>query len=509
MVAQLPIELLQIIFQDAPPQSLRAYRLVDHQWCAASTPYLFERFHASLFLRSLTKLSALAHSPLAKYVKTIEFHTDQLPDYTQRDWETNIDARPSISAFSTTLVEHRWTQISKAYDKLPKHNYTEAQLVMGWLAFQTYRAEQERWSSGQAGFALKECLLRLHNLHEVRISSNKPFRVDSAKDTPFWQNIMSQILVGPDAWKYSHQHDGRHEALSTLYMIAAIGHRAAITDVKAVETLVVDLPEMYSLHDLVHLPHDVTESDTEVWHDYIRQKGRSFEYKAIVDAFRPLKHLVIRCPSVTEEYLDDSGAAAQAKDTEQFLTAAVNLRSLDLGFGEPNHDYEEASEDVSLFDVGLLPLLSSDHKSYPHLEELKISAAFPADLFKQFLVRHKDTLKKLDICDCLSDDWNEVLTTVAKDLSLDDVYVESLWTPPANDIEDSTLMLGEGQDADDDFSLAMRIFLQTGEGSVPRVEDYDGRGMRNISREEAEMMLDDADDDEDEDLLGNFASDYM
>jgi len=93
MVAQLPIELLQIIFEDAEPGSLRSYRLVDRQWCAASTPYAFSCYHASLFSRSLTKFSALAQSPLAKHVKAIEFHTDQLPNYTRKEYEAKIDIR--------------------------------------------------------------------------------------------------------------------------------------------------------------------------------------------------------------------------------------------------------------------------------------------------------------------------------------------------------------------------------------------------------------------------------
>jgi hypothetical protein len=76
--AQLPDELLLIIFKDLPQQTMRDARLVNAQWNAVSTPLVFECIHASLLSWSLVKLSALSQSPLAKHVKAIDFHTENV-----------------------------------------------------------------------------------------------------------------------------------------------------------------------------------------------------------------------------------------------------------------------------------------------------------------------------------------------------------------------------------------------------------------------------------------------
>ena len=482
MVAQLPIELLQTIFQDAAPESLRTYRLVDRQWCAASTPYAFSRYHASLFSRSLTKFSALAQSPLAKHVKAIEFHTDQLPNYTRTEYEAKIDRRPSISAYRNSLGEHvNWLEISRMYDKLPMHDYTPAQLEKGWLAFQTYCSEQKRWIDGQAGLVLEDCLSRLHNLSEVVISKAKPFG-GSLNHTPFWRNFMDEILVGPDAWTYGHSTSYQYEALSNLYIMTAIGRRGAVTGVKAVEKLTLDLPDPFSFYHMIHLP----PSSAGVIPKEFRERGfigadpdqsqLASWYNAIVNVFQPLRHLALWGPSVIDDDLDGPGAMSQVKETAHFLTAAVNLRSLALDFGEPSHSYEGASDELELFDCSLLLLINRSHQTYPHLEDLRISSAFQSEFFKRFLTLHKDTLKRLDIRDCLCDNWGEILETIARDLKLDFIYVESLWSQTSVDDfdeEGENMILGEGLDADDEFAQDMKAFLQTGEGSMPRIEDYE------------------------------------
>lgn len=482
MVAQLPIELLQIIVQDAEPQSLRTYRLVDRQWCAASTPFAFSRYHASLFSRSLTKLSALAQSSLAKHVKTIEFHTDQLPNYTRKDYEAKIDLRPNISNYRASLGEQvNWSEISRMYNKLSMHNYTPAQLDNGWQAFQTYCSEQKRWIDGQAGLVLEDCLSRLQNLSEVVISKAKPFG-GPLNNTPFWRNFMDEILVGPDAWTYGHSTSYQYEALSTLYIMTAIGRRIAVNGMKAIEKLTLDLPDPFSFYHMIHLP----PSSAGVIPKEFRERGfigadpdqshLASRYNVIVDVFRPLKYLALWGPSVIEDDLDGPGAMSQVKETAHFLTSAVNLRSLVLDFGEPSHSYEGASDELELFDCSLLLLIKRNHQTYPHLEDLRISSAFQSKFFKRFLILHKDTLKRLDIRDCLCDNWDEVLETIARDLKLNFIYVESLWSPASVDDfdgEGESFILGEGLDADDEFAQDLKAFLQTGEGLMPRIDDYE------------------------------------
>ena len=482
MVAQLPIELLQIIVRDAEPQSLRTYRLVDRQWCAASTPFAFSRCHASLFSRSLTKLSALAQSPLAKHVKAIEFHTDQLPYYTRKDYEAKIDLRPNISIYRASLGEQvNWSQISRMYNELRMHNYTPAQLEKGWLAFQTYCSEQQRWVDGQAGLVLGDCLSRLQNLSEVVISKAKPFG-GPMNNIPFWRNFMDEILVGPDAWTYGHSTSYQYEALSTLYIMTAIGRRIAVSGTKAIEKLTLDMPDPFSFYHMIHLPPSSTGIIPEEFCERgfigidLDQSHLASRYNVIVDVFRPLKHLALWGPSVIEDDLDCPGARSQVKEIAHFLTSATNLRSLALDLGEPSHSYEGTSDMLELFDRSLLLLMERSHQTYSHLEDLRISSAFQSKFFKRFLILHKDTLKRLDIRDCLCDDWGTVLETIARDLKLDFIYVESLWSPASGDDfdeEGESLMLGEGLDADDEFAQDMKVFLQTGEGSMPQIDDYE------------------------------------
>ena len=516
MVAQLPIELLQIIFHDATPESLGAFRLVDRQWCAASTPYVFSRYHASLFSRSLNKFAALAQSPLAKHVKVIEFHTDQLPQFTRQEWEAKIDHRPNISTYRAGLEgQVDWSQISRKYNELPRHNYTPKQLRMGWLAFQTYCREQQLWIDGQAGLVLKDCIIRLHNLSEVVISRAKPFG-GRINDIPFWRNFMSEILVGPDAWTYTHFTNHKYEALSALYIMTALGHRTALSGVKTVEKLTLALPDPFSFYHMIYLPHGSPGVVPREYHERgftgsdPDQGQRSSRYNVIVDVFRPLKHLVLWGPSIIEDDLGGAGALSQVKETKQFLTAAVNLRSLDLDFGEPSRSYEGAGEELDLFDRGLLQLITRRDKTYPYLEDLRISSAFPSKFFKRFLTLHKDTLKRLDIRDSLCDNWGKILGTIARDLKLDYIYVESLWSPSSGDDMDGDgidMMLAEGLEADDEFTRDVKTFLQTGKGPMPRMDDYemsdsdDGHSETFYTTGAVHDPMSDDDDEDDDDSV--------
>ena len=404
------------------------------------------------------------------------------------------------------------------YNELPLHDYTPAQLEKGWLAFQTYCNEQKRWIDGQAGLVLEDCLSRLHNLSEVVISKAKPFG-GSLNNTPFWRNFMDEILVGPDAWTYGHSTSYQYEALSTLYIMTAIGRRAAVTGAKAVEKLTLDMPDPFSFYHMIHLP----PSSAGVIPKEFRKRGftgadpdrnsLSSRYNVIVDAFRPLKHLTLWGPSVIEDDLDGMGALSQTKETAHLLTTAVNLRSLALDFGEPTHSYEGASDELNMFDYSLLQVINCSRQTYPHLEDLRISSAFPAKFFKKFLILHQSTLKRLEIRDCLCDDWSKVLKTIARELKLDHIYIESLWAPgSADDSEDEgeELILGEGLNADDEFAQDMKTFLQTGEGSLPRVEDYEMSGSDDGRYEYESMyathavhdpMSLDEDDDKDDEFL--------
>jgi hypothetical protein len=127
------------------------------------------------------------------------------------------------------------------------------------------------------------------------------------------------------------------------------------------------------------------------------------------------------------------------------------------------------------------------------------------------LLLHKDTLKRLDIRDCLCDNWGKVLKIIARDLKLDYIYVESLWSPGSEDNfeeEGEGLILGEGLDADDGFAQDMKAFLYTGEGSMPQIDDYEMSDSNDGYDETSyatyamhDPMSVDGDDDEDDESL--------
>lgn len=492
MVAQLPIELLQLIFQDAAQESLRQYRLVDRQRSAASTPSVFERFHASLFSRSMTKLSALSQSPLAKYVKAIDFHTDHLPRYSMGEWQSKIDSRPSISSYRAGLMRNvNWSQTTNLYDKLPKHSYTPEQLEKGWQAFEAYSSEQKRWNDGQESLALKTSMGRLQNLREVVADRAKPFG-GPVNNQPYWRNFMSEILVGPDAWTYDQNRPDDLEALSALILATAVGYRSSVAGNRAVEKLALDLPTEYSFYDMVHLPPHYPKLRIGA---YPQAEEPDARYETLLNAFRPLKLLALRCPSV--EMPERPQCQSQMRETEQILEAASGLQSLDLDFGEPGRSYEGSAELEDRFDYGLMPLLLRKNTTYEYLTELRISASFPSEYFTSFLVLHKETLKRLDIRDCFCDGWKVVLETVARAIELDYVYVESLWSPePVDDDEDGGpgLLLGEGLDAEDEFAQDMKTFLYTGKGSMPVMDDYEVS--ESDEDEENQQMFDYLDEEE-------------
>jgi hypothetical protein len=491
MVAQLPTELLQIIFQDATQESLRQFRLVDRQWNAASTPCVFERFHASLFSRSLTKLSALSQSSLAKYVKAIDFHTDQLPEhYSWEEWEAKIDFRPCFLGYRASLEDNDdYSQVAGKYDKLPRHNFTPTHLDQGWQAFRKYCGEQQHWNQGQEGAVLKDCVSRLHNVREVVVDRAKPF-AGLVNIQPFWRTFRTEILVGPDAWTYDASRWNGLDALTSLFIVTAIGHRNSGPSTRAVEKLTLNLPAEWSFYDMVYLPSHYPNRDSIK--GYPESADPAARYEVILSAFLALKDLTLRCPSIDEG--EDPEGISQVQEATLILNSASGLRSLDLDFGEPGDSYEGVGAAEDHVHPGLVPLLARKETAYPHLENLRISASFDSKLFESFLLLHKKTLKSLDIRDCFCDDWERILLTIAKTLDLEHIYLESLWSPgPVEDDWDGggegpALLLGEGLDAIDEFAQDMKVFLYTGKGSMPREDDYEASEDTEYEREGEETF---------------------
>lgn len=472
MGAQLPNELLQLIFQDAIPETLRSLRLVDRQWSAAATPYLFERIHASLFRQPLAKLTALSLSALAKHVKAIHYHSDQLPGYTRTEWEASLDSRPDIMAWRAELGPYiNWRETTRLYDELPRNEFTLAQLEEGWLLYQSHCHDQQSWVDGKAGLALKECLSRFYNLRDVVVNRSKPFE-RREQDNLYWKNFLKGALIKRNAWIYNGVGDDGLASLSSIIMMIAVGHRNSISGVKLVEELLLDLPAQFSLHDMVYLPEHYPYKDLAK--DVIDPTTRSETYGLIVEAFRPLKHLTMYCPSVKD--VESPESKAQIQEFNDLLTAAVNLETLNLDLGEPYRSYEGANEEENHQDHGLVNLFLQSRPIFPKLKTLHLSGSFPSHPFTVFLSMHQNTLKTLEIRDSFSDDWYKTFEHIGTFLKPEEIYFESLWQPKTGHdmLEDPDMLFPEGlDDPDDDFAVDVQNYLYTGKGRVPRLEEYE------------------------------------
>lgn len=484
MVAALPIELLQLIFRDTPQESLRNCRLVDHQWSAASTPLVFDRVHASLFSRSLNKFTALCHSPLAKHVKAIDFHTDQLPGYTRKEWEDKVDLRVSLRDY---CLEHssadRMSRL-RQYDKIPRHTLTPVQVEAGWQKYQGYHTDQRFWRDSTEGEALRSCFAQLRNLKEVIADRAKSFDGSQISDQTYWRHFKSEILIGPEAWSYQ-QEDERNdefERLATLFVLEAVAHRQGFTGFSSFENLSVELPRDYAFRNMIAL---------SPYYPFPDQAGPRSDknmimprYAGLVGIFKALKHLKLFCPSIPD--ISEPVKEDQVIETSLLLTNAKELRSLQLEFGEPIRDGEDDGSGKHYVDPALLPVLTrKEQVIYPHLQEFKIGAAFNPSHLTNFLLLHKQTLRRLELKDCLSSQWDLVLSFIGRMLNLEHVYIESLWgcgpgehTDEEEDELDAFesinagLRFGEGLNEDEPYVRDMKAYLLTGEGPYPMEEDY-------------------------------------
>jgi hypothetical protein len=184
MEAQLPDKLLLIIFEDLPQQTLRDARLVNSQWNAVSTPLVFERIHASLLSWSLVKLSALSQSPLARHVKAIDFHTEQLLKI-RRDSYRSFAREPFLCGVcgSSKLTTIQQQKSKHRKGSKPRHRYTRDQLYEGWKPYETCRKELNPHTGVVNSFPLlNSCLPRSRNLREVvadRIKHSGISRIDA------------------------------------------------------------------------------------------------------------------------------------------------------------------------------------------------------------------------------------------------------------------------------------------------------------------------------------------
>lgn len=486
-VAQLPDELLQLIFQDATGESLRNCRLVDRRWSAASTPYLFARVHASLFSGPLAKLTTVSLSPLAKHVKAIDFHSDQLPYWHRSKWEEHLDYRPDYTAWRAGLGEHiKYSEVQRMYNELPRHDFTPAQLEVGWRVWMSHGVEMFEWEDGKNGLELRDCLSRFHNLKEVVIDRAKPFERRD-RDKLYWKHFLKSALMKRDAWMLEKGTEQHPAHVASILMMIAVGHRNSIPGNKPVEKLLLDLPDDDPFRDMVY--HSSNYPYERLMCGLSEQKNPSETCEGIAGAFRQLKHVTLQFKSAHE--FNRPRIKAQIQEFTDFLTATRNLESLSLDFGEPDRFYLDASQEDNHSDHGIVSLMSRSTSTFQNLKELRVSGSFPSNPFITFLTMHQRTLKVLVIRDSLSDNWYRVFEYIGRFLKPEHVYVESLWQPVsgADTSADPELLLPEGLDDDNDFARDVKRYLYTGSGPVPVSHEY-GMSDDYDSEMEANIMAD-------------------
>lgn len=177
----------------------------------------------------------------------------------------------------------------------------------------------------------------------------------------------------------------------------------------------------YSFHNLIGETLDAGSGSG----DHARR------YKTVLGVFRPLKALEIRCLSVAEHsfwpastYTDDQG---QGEDIQLFLSCATDLRHLKLEYG---YACEETFVDLGHFHLrfSLSPFLSSKQVAYPSLHTLHLEGLLPGQYLARFLSLHAGSLRRLQVYNAISDDWEVVWATIARDLKLDYVDIIDVYS---------------------------------------------------------------------------------
>lgn len=473
-LTDIPTEVFTLICQQCSPGSLRNLRLVNKRAHAVSTPLIFRRLYLAPFSPSIDRMLSLSRSSICKHVNAIDFIPDRLPDWSCERWSQSVSFKPSFQKWRQSVIDSEGPRdpesLRDSYQKLPMHTFTLEEMKRGLQAYRAVTNQQNFWRADSDGLLLKECLSSLPNLEEAVIQKAKPMH-GSLNKVPFWKHLRRSILIGPDQWIFDHSTPGRDPSDGTyaLAFLQAIGYRNTFSGVRKVEKMLLDLTMECSLSTLIALIEPTADQTARL--------------ELVKEAFRPLKYLEISCPCAPDFIAEDG--EQQGAEVQELIRASVKLEVLHLEYGDPRkHYFQEGQSRISL-----LPFFSNEQPTFPHLRELKITAAVPGDAFAKFLSLHSQTLRRLDMRDCVSDDWEAVLVTISRSLHLDEIYLECLHdyarlAPATFDRND------DDHDSDDDpevikhaithfwqgiggamgLSEAMRVFLLEGQGEIP--EEY-------------------------------------
>jgi hypothetical protein len=264
MEAQLSDELLHMIFKDLPQQTLRDTRVVNPQWNAVSTPLVFERIHTSLLSWSLAKLSALSQSPLARHVKAIDFHTEQLGDLGHRTFEQCRKDTNLPFLFGYDRLTPKEVELLESVEEPTPDRYTPSQIRKGWEVFRNCLDEQDpRLDLLEYGPLLKDYLYKFRNLREVvadRVKHSGTSRIDARV---YWKNLERTILVHPFSrigrdisetrWTNLDYYAWRDDGLApTSFLLEALAHRSGFAGNDLLKSLTIEIPTFAHLYFIKH-----------------------------------------------------------------------------------------------------------------------------------------------------------------------------------------------------------------------------------------------------------------
>jgi len=250
----------------------------------------------------------------------------------------------------------------------------------------------------------------------------------------YWNNLESKILVNPlsrttsdiskkfDTGSASSDDDyaWRDDGLApTFFLLEALGYRSGIAGIRSVESLTIEMSST-AYRQILERSQETLRSGAFGLMDAAEGEPR---YQLIVDIFVKLKHLILLIPGPHDR---KSGInAAALREMKLILETATNLQSLELEIH--GNDYPPLCN--VFFNEEVIGWLLSRRKTmFPHLRGLKLRARFPPKSFINFLSQHRSTLRTVEMRDCESYNWREILAFIEQGLELEKFHAKFLWT---------------------------------------------------------------------------------
>lgn len=492
----LPPELLASICEYATRQECMQLRLVCSVLSAATTPTVFKDVKASIFSRHLNPLKEIACSKLAKHVRKIEFLPYLLPEWDREEWEEHVvwieEERQVCMGYSPPPSE---TSNEDESNAKWLENFTEEEKANGWLAYTKQIGEQKRWRWNPESIGLRECLCALPNLVEATV-----WPLYSTSDTACAIPFLCECLVH-DIYVHSYQglpmepdpylvrvRNEPSEAASALMFAGALGQRNKMPEVKRVTKLTLEVPTLDMFWDLlapfgehVEPTDDFLELKFPARLDQNRERRvdgspylvTEYRHRVFLEATRCLTSLTLSCPDVQGHTKRNDDF--KAKEVQQVLRNAGNLRVLDLRYGTTAYELDHWSSDLN---YSLSPFLASPAVTFPHLRKLSISGCLPGHEFANFIALHCKTLEELRMHMVLSDDWEVILRAIARYTALDRLQTFCVHEVPRREssgqsVSDRRSLFSRGLEHASDLTIAMKAFFAgNGSGKLPP-EYYD------------------------------------